>query len=170
MGATIYNSDATRALIAGAGIQTSSDRVPSELADKTLPMIDQTPDFHRVIGFSSTNSTGNTGALTIHTASAVKDTYITNLSFSIVKSAACDIATGDLTITGLIDGKGTSSALGTIGVLTTTLERDTIQIVFPVPLKMARSGTIALSSVTFSLGALQRSATATGYEVNPPII
>lgn len=168
MGAQIYNSDATRALVAGAGI-TGSDKAPSELADKALPVVDMTPDFHRVPNIIRSRVQTSSGAGAIYTTSSSRDFYLTGISVSFIKDATCDAASGEVAgISAPINGV-TQTFLSLAGI-TLTAGTDSIQMNFDQPIKIDRASNILLNSTTFTVGVLVRCATLQGYEINPPII
>lgn len=166
MGARIYNSDASRALIAGAGL-TGADVVPQELAEKALPTIDMTPDFHRVTTISAGSTATSTGNGTVYTTSANKDTYITNITYNMIKDVACDVATGNIAVTANVDGISKNIIL--ISTITLTAQTYSISIPFKNPLKLGRNTTILMTGA-FTAGVMVRSCTVQGFETNPQII
>lgn len=165
MGAKIYNSDATRALIESAGL-TGADVVPQELAEKALPVVDMTPDFHRKVTIVKTQENTATGAQTLYTTSAVKDFYLCGCTLHFIQDVSCDGVVHRINAT-LADG--VTVAVASLRSLTLTAQSDTASIVFPFPILLKRNTSI-LADQSFTVGASIQSATIYGYEINPPII
>lgn len=137
-----------------------SEGFPTQLQGNIVPVVDVTPDFHKKSIISSSSPT-TTGATTILTTDAERFTYITAVQLGLVKNATCDVATGVIAVTGVIDG--TTTTIAAIPVLTLTAERADIQIQFREPIKLDRNTAVSLTG-TFTLGAMARTATVARYE------
>jgi len=86
------------------------------------------------------------------------------LSYS--KDVTCDMSTGRVTVTCVIDGITTIIAV--MSVLTLTAEHDTIVVHFKNPLRIDKNTNIKIGSVTYTAGLMSRTAVIMGYidEVN----
>jgi hypothetical protein len=157
----IQNTDAITAIRDGAKLSIS-EGFPQQLSNVVVPVLDMTPDNHRKDTVLASLTQTTTGAMTVYTASADRDTYITGASISFVKGATCDIASGAIALG--ITQLSLARTLISISVLTLTAERDKVFIAFQNPVKIDRGTTITLSG-TFTAGALVRSANIIGFEV-----
>jgi hypothetical protein len=101
-----------------------------------------------------------TGAITPYTAQVRRRLVITGVSFSFVKNATCDVATGPMSVVATIDGIATN--ILSHSVLTLTAERDTEVITFDVPI-LCDENTSVTSTNTFTVGAMRRDIIVYGY-------
>lgn len=104
-----------------------------------------------------------TGGGTIATTPADKDTYLVGLHFSFSKNAACDIASGNIRVTAVIDGLTVNIA--SFAVLTLTAEQGSDYFPFTVPIKIDRNTTISFAADSYTAGLMSRSASVHGYTV-----
>lgn len=163
MGTKIYNSDATRALIANAGIM-GADPVPQELAEKALPVIDMTPDFHRITKELASVDKTTTGTGNVYVSSSTKRTFITAIGHSLTADATADNTSS--VVSGTSAGDGTGKDFLRISKQTTTAVNDLNRfITFNPPLELSRGTTITHGS-TFTVGASTYSTQVFGFEVN----
>jgi len=141
---TIYNSDLTKELVEGAKIQTSKDSIPSQLADKVVPVMEVNPRLLRRINFTKDGTASNATTATIFTTPTDKDFFITNAMLTWVK----DVTATSLSsfITAFIDG--VNRPILTIGGFTLTPLNDTVTITFNTPIKVDRNTNIAVTNST----------------------
>jgi hypothetical protein len=163
---TIHNSDLSKELREGAKIQISIDKIPTELAEKVVPVMEVNPKMLRYITHSYGDVKTTTGSLSPLTFSSTKDTYLTNVNASFVKDATCDIASGSIAINAQPDGSGVVP-LAQFSVLTTTAQSGVMNITLNPPMKMKRSSVLTITG-TFTAGALARSIAAQYFEVDNP--
>lgn len=157
----IQNTDAITAIRDAARLSIS-EGFPQHLDLKVVPVMDMTPDFHRFTNIIQQVTSTVTGASDIYVVSTAKTLYLTNVTLGFSKDAACNIATGVISITGTVDGR--LKNLISIPVFTLVVERDMVSIALVKPIKLDGGSTIT-SNVTFSLGAMVRSGAIMGYEV-----
>lgn len=163
--ATIYNSDLSKELIDGAKIQISRDRIPNEIAEKVVPVMEVNPKLLRRADIILSANRVATGTTTIYTTPATgKDFYITDIGLSFSKDAACDMAIGDVYIGATINGVVTT--LCRLATLTLTAESKAVEQNFKYPIKVDRGTAINLSAVGgYAAGLMSRSCTIKGYFV-----
>lgn len=160
MASTIYNSDLTKEIIEGAKLQLSRDKVPSELAERVLPVMEVNPRLLRRINVSTTASKTTTGSTTSYSVPANGNFFLTNITFSLIKDATCDAATGDVNLNVVQDGE-TKKIIG-IPILTTTAQSESITLNFAIPMKLDKSSTIT-NSATYTAGLMIRTVSLQGY-------
>lgn len=100
-------------------------------------------------------------ASTIYTAPTDRDFYLTGYSFSIIKDAACDTATGTIAIQCVVNGATKSVAV--LRHLVTTAQNQSYCDDLSIPIKVDRGSIISISGVTYTAGAFGRSASIRGY-------
>ena len=161
MGAKIYNSDLTKNIVDGAKLMTGSDVVPSELAEKVIPVLDVTPDFHRFCNLSD-GSAGTTNAnLTIFTAPTDRDFYMTNLQVCYMANATADNTYHIVSV--VIDG----IRRNLIYLIKLSLTADTQSVVlnYKIPIKLTRGSTVLMEN-NFTVGSVAKAGAVTGYTIN----
>jgi len=126
-----------------------------------VPTIDINPKYS-VFAYSA--SVTAAGSSTLFTSSTERDTYITGLTFSIIKDSANDSATGSTGIYTTINGN-TAVYIARIAILTLTAQNETISIQFTYPLKIDRGAIVAIALVTIGAGAFTRCATVQGFVI-----
>lgn len=168
--AKIYNSELSKILQVEAGLQASRDKVPDELAEKVVPVINVNPNHNKFLNYlAHGNTTSISASNTIATTSTTKDTFLCALTMSIVKDAAYDGATGSsYRVLVTLDETNASTVIGAITLLTLTAQTDTIHITFPFPIKLKKGSTIT-STLTAggTAGTMGRNVTIYGYTEEP---
>lgn len=152
--AKIYNSDLTKELTDGAKIQTAFDKVPSEIAEKVVPVMEVNPKSLRTIN----KVYYRTSAGTMFTTSSTNDTYL--LGYTMNASAT---AAGDNTInfTATVDGDSSSIIIAGLRLkCTAAVDADSgnCQLTFPYPIKLAKN-----TAVTISIGGTIATGTYTAF-------
>lgn len=127
------------------------------------PSIEVNPKLVKEANIVSNLTRTASGAGTMFTTATGKETYITSATLSIIKDAACDAATGEITLYCAIDG--TTIRLLTLPCLTLTAQSATVSMAFPRPIKVDEGAALGLASVTFTAGNLVRSAGVTGFTI-----
>jgi hypothetical protein len=148
--ATIFNGDLKRELISAAGIQTARDQVPSQIAEKVVPVIETNPNLFRRINSHLTSSGAAAGLLTTSTE---KDYYLVGCFLDASNKTASQDSI--MTITAQIDGMAATQTIAQINFSTSALidvgQANTF-ITYPTPLKIARGTSIAFTKTNVAVG------------------
>lgn len=155
----VQNTEAINNIRAAARLSIS-EGFPQMLSPAIVPVLDMTPDFHKK-SFVFSSSPTTTGATTIYTTPTGKKTYLTGVMLDIVKNVTCDVATGVISVTAVIDG--TTTTIVAVPVLTLTAERSDSEITFANPIAIDPGTAVSLTG-TFTAGAMARSAIIYGYD------
>jgi hypothetical protein len=158
--AQIYNSDLTEALVKGAKIAVAVDKVPDQLGQTVVPVLDVTPRVHRV-AIARSVASSSTGGATIFTTPTNKDFYLTGLFISMSDNAACD------GIYVRIQATINTTVYDLIRLQKQTLVATNLQdgISFSVPIKIDKGTGINMDN-NFSVGTSVRAASIFGFEVD----
>ncbi len=135
--------------------------LPLNLSNNIQPVMEIGKNIEELIGIGSSSAV--TGGFAIHTADSTKDTYITSASLSVVKDGACDVSSGSINVSCTI--RGATRTILTLAVLTLTASSQQISISFPEPIKIDKSSVVSITGA-FTLGAMVRAGTITGYTVD----
>lgn len=152
----ISNQSTVKELLSVTGNQLS-EGIPN-----AIPVLNANPKDYRVAKVLASSNPVTTGAVTVYTASATKDTYISGVILSSVKNATADNASTKISLTGVVDAQTVD--LASIALLTLTAQSESIVYSFYPAIKIDKGSVISLSG-TFTLGAWIRFAQVTGYEV-----
>jgi hypothetical protein len=136
----------------------NSDEFVNQAAAIISPIIDITPI--KKSNVAANNATTATGTSAIFTTPVSHDFYLQTVSFSYTKDAANDTASGQLTVSCVINGK--TILIATHAILTLTAQSNTIFCHFD-NLKLDRNSNVSIAGNTFTVGNLSRSASITGY-------
>jgi len=161
--ATINNSDLSREVIDGAKIAIGREKVPDQISDKVVAVMECNPKLLRRINLVRNYSAILTGTANVYTTPADSDFYLSSLVFSITKDATCDLATGASSVTATIDG--VARALASLTCITLTAQDKAIAIAFELPIKIDRNTIINIPGA-YTAGLMARSLCITGYIVN----
>ena len=140
-----------------------SEGFPQVLGGTVLPVIDMSPVFHRK-PFTVNANPVSTGAVTIYTTVAGEDVYISGIQLGFVQNVTSSAATGQISVTAVIDG--TTVPLVSIPVLTLTAMSENTYVQFANPIKVDVATAIVLTG-TFAAGAMSRNATVEMFRVTP---
>lgn len=163
--ATIYNSDLSKELIEGAKIQTSREGIPTQIAEKVVPVMEVNPKLLRRVNVVRGISKTNTGAQVIYTTPTDKDFILTGVIYAVTKNAACDAATGRSGISVIIEGA--TQTIGMVSILTATASDQSNSIDFPQGIKLDRGQNISTAgSTTYAAGNMSITATILGYTID----
>jgi len=135
---------------------------PASISNSIQPVIEISPAKNRKTDYIRTGGQSTTGAVTI-VASTPERLFITGAQLSVAKDAACDLATGDVTLSVTPKGDTSRSILG-ISVLVSTAQSDIIAITFKDPIEIESGSAITIgSSATFGAGLCRRNGRIFGY-------
>jgi len=161
---TINNSDVIKELRIATQLQQGREATPNNLSSQIVPVIEVNPKLLRTCNLVKTNAASGTSAL-FYTTPTNQDFYIVALEASFIKDAACDLATGVISVNCTIDGAASQSLLK-FSVLTLTAQNQTATISFPTPIKVDRNTTISMSRAATTAGLCYMSGTVIGYLVD----
>lgn len=159
--ATIYNSNLTRELVDVGKLQTSKDKIPDQIADKVVPVIDINPKHSRISNICRVTTGANTTSATIYTTPADKDFFIVAAAVTVIKDATSTSPYTQLTCT--IDGAAVQ--ILRIGTLTLTAEQRELSISLNVPIKVDRGTNIVVQNGT-NVANITASGSVIGYLID----
>lgn len=139
--------------------------IPKLDTSKILLVAEVNPKMSRRSNISRGTSRTTSGGLTVYTTPADKDFYLTHISYGLIKDATCDLASGESSVTGTIEGA--SQKLINIPVLTLTAQNTFISTDFAMPIKLDRNTAISTSSTAYTAGSKVVSVAIQGYTVDP---
>jgi hypothetical protein len=154
--ATIYNSDLSKELREGGKLQVT-DRMPSELAEKVVPVMEVNPKLLRRVNLLKNANSG--GAFTLYAAPSNKDTFITGLSLAFHQIVTDTLTQVSISVT--IDGAAIRLFL--MPSTTLTINDQYAYLPFPTPIKVDRGTNI---SITVTGTVTQVWASLIGYQVD----
>jgi len=154
--ATIHNQSLLKNLIDKIKLQLHVDKVPTQLAEKIIPVINIED---KTVNILRDGATATTGTHPIHIIPAGYDFYLTGLHLGISKDVLCDNLSLDLQVT--IDG----SMRLISRIRTETLTAGSWHIVrdFSNPIKLDRGSTINMVGVS-TAGAMFKHAQIQGIQ------
>lgn len=130
----------------------------NNLSSTIVPVIEVDKPHCDMLKKGTTTATGET---LIYQTPTDKVYYVTGLTLSYAKNAACDAASGELIhVTAYINGLVVY--LATISGITLTADSNTISVSFSVPVRIDKNTAISMSA-TFTAGALTRSCNLYGF-------
>ena len=159
--ARINRSDVIQKAVSELAISISEDKIPNETLDKVQLTFGLNRQFSNFIVASGSSTTGAFN-LVLPTTSPGSETYITAVNLGLIKDAACDVATGGITLTIPPDNTGQSVGIIAVPVLTLTAQNDNITMSLPYPLKVKNTSTCTVGG-TYSLGTMRRNASIVGF-------
>lgn len=158
---TIHNSDLFKEFRDGAKTQQLTDVIPTQLADKIVPVMEVNPKFFRRCNFFASGNRTTSGATTLATSATDKDTFITNIYLgwvfdvlTVITVNRVQCVVDGLTVTILL-APNSNAVAGTAGAIS-------VPLCFPI--KVDRGTAITLG-VTSSAGTYSVSAGIIGYTV-----
>jgi len=167
MGAKIYNSSLTRELVDGGKIAVSVDGIPSELAEKVVPVMEVNPKLLRLNNIVESTFQATNGSVTLFTTPVDRDFFLTSVSIALVKDVACDLASGAIALSVTLPS-GIVKSLIRLPVLALTAQSSELSLSFSQPIPLGKGSPIAISG-TFTAGALSRSGSITGFTIDNPL-
>jgi len=161
--ANIYNGDLKRELIAGAGIQTSVDVVPNQIADKVVPVMEVNPKMLRTCDIIKRAIATNATSATIYTTPANADFYLIGANMCMIKDATSTSAETSIKAT---KDNASINILEFAGI-TLTAQTLSESISLNNPLKLDRNTTITITNAT-NTANIRSSGIIYGYIVDNP--
>lgn len=144
--ATIYNTDLTKELKDGAKIQQIRDVIPSQLAEKVVPVMEVNPKLLRRCNIARSDVAINATAQTIYTAPTDKDFYLCGASCAVIKDATAT-STNTAVVCSPAEGGNTANVISIAG-LTLTAQENCNSIMFSPPLLIKRGTAIQVTNST----------------------
>jgi len=134
---------------------------------KVVPVIDINPKHSRELNlYLQYDQTTSAASVTVHTAaSSAQDTYITNLTLSVIKNATCDSATSKIFIGVVPFGRATAIQLATITTLTLTAQNVVVSVNLLYPLRVEPGSLITMQSPTYTAGLTAASCAIQGFRI-----
>lgn len=142
--ATIYNSDLTKELVDAGKIQVSRDSIPTQIADKVVPVMEVNPRLTRYSNIVRHSNLDNTTSATIYTVPSGKSFVLTGASLNFLKDAT---ATATTIYISIVIGGATQRLLH-FKTLTLTAEQRELSISFPFPIRVDDGSSINVVSDT----------------------
>lgn len=102
----------------------------------------------------------------VYTVPNTQDFYLRSINFGMIKDATCDKASGNVTVTGRVNG--ITVTLASLPVLVSTAQTNQCTVLFQNPVKIDRGGTINIGSATYTTGLMSRTVDISGFldEIN----
>jgi hypothetical protein len=142
--AKIYNSKLTKELIEGAKIQSSVDKVPTELMEKVQPVMETNPKSLAVCDVSAYNVALNATSATVYTTPSDRDFYLNSVTLSMIKDASS--ASTSSFVTSTINGATVN--LLRLSCFASTAQTGQISTSYPKPLKLDRGVSIIVGNTS----------------------
>lgn len=161
--ATIYNTELFRELKEGAKLQQLNDVVPSQLADKVVPVMEVNPKLIRRTNILVNANKLTTGSATVYTTPTDKEFVLLGVQSSIIKDVACDVATGQIRTVATSD-EGIAVYPTALAVIALTVQNQSIFVSFGNGIKL-KKGTVISHGATFTAGVMSITTVIIGYVV-----
>lgn len=158
---TIYNSELKKELQEGAKTQSFKEIVPSQLADKVVPVMEVNPKLLRRINLVKTAECNNATTATVYTTPSDKDFYLCGGNLSLIKDVTATSVRSGINFT----SEGVGCVLLRIVGITLTVEQDTVSISLPYPVKVDRGTNITVTNST-NVGNVFSQGTIYGYIID----
>lgn len=125
-----------------------------------IPVIEVNPKIVKtpIAGYNTRTATGG---VAVYTTPSSQDFYLTELTYGMVKDAANDMATGNVTVSVTIGGAVTN--IVAVPIITLTAQQYLIQLIFSHPLKLDRGTSITITSQAYAAGTMVRSVAYVGF-------
>lgn len=142
MGIKIYNSNLTKEIIDVAKIQTSTDGIPTEIADKVVPVIDVNPKHAKISNLVAGTVGSATANNIIQTVLSDRDTYLTVLTLSYIKDVTSTSTYVALNL--ILDGTTGLVTILYLPCITLTAGNDSISITLRDPIKLKKGSSVQI--------------------------
>jgi len=162
--AQINNKEVMQKLAETANIQIAKEAIPNQLSEKIVASFETNPKLvylNQILGSGSSIVTGTLTVLTANVNSADKKTFVTGIDMGYIKDAACDVATGVISLSMTPFNQPIKYIY--FPVLTLTAQNENKFLLFDHPIRL-HPGTGISFAVTFAAGNLSRNATVFGYQ------
>lgn len=158
--ATIYNSELMKELANAARLQQSRDKIPDQITDKVMPVMEVNPRLLKFSEICKYNTAINALEVTIYQVPTYAEFYLTSVFISVIKDATATSLYSRVRIT----INGVSCYLCQIPGITLTAQNQSATISFPFPIKCDKGTLIVLQNST-NVGNVSSVGMITGYEV-----
>lgn len=162
--ATIYNSELTAELIQAGKLQVARDKIPSEIAEKVVPVIDVNPKHARICNLVKRQSIVNSASGIIYSVPSSKKTFICGYSLSVIKDVT---STSDRSKINCYLPSGEAITIAEITGITLTPQEQTITATINPPLELQPGTNIDLTNST-NVANINTSGIIWGFEVLNP--
>jgi hypothetical protein len=159
--ATINNSDLFKELREGIKLQQLRDVIPSQLADKVVPVMEVNPKMLRRINSVKNNIATNATSATIYTTPTDKDYFLCGFTLSMIKDVTSTSTSSRVLAT--IDG--VSTILASIVGISLTPQADSISVQFLEPVRVDKGTNITVTNST-NVANVSANGTIYGYTVD----
>lgn len=156
--AQIYSSDLTKELRDGAKIQIAIDKIPNELAEKVVPVMEVNPRLVKIARIVKGSVASNAVSTTIYTTPSDQDFYLTSATLCWTKDATA--TTTEISLKAYIDGS--NPRILSVGTITLTAQTGEIGNNFPHPIKIDRGTAITIAAST-AIGNFTAAGCIQGY-------
>lgn len=143
-------------------ILTATGRQVSEGVPSYSVVLNANPKDYRTATVLASSNPTTSGTVTVLTSSSIRETFISGLVLAINANATCDIATGQIAVNVVINGK--SQVLAAIPVITTTAQNINNEYQIYPAVKVDKNSAITVTG-TYTLGTMSRVVVLHGYEV-----
>jgi len=146
----------------GAKIQELE--VPNKIAESIVPVLDVTPNFHRLSRpLTTLTSLSNALSAIVYNCSTVNETYLTGATLSYIKDATATSTSIGLSI--IDDETNGVNALIRVRGITLTAQNGVVSWNTNYPIRLKKGSTITITSDT-NVANVVASVTLQGYEVS----
>jgi hypothetical protein len=141
----INNSELIKQVIEGAKINIASEQVPTQLAEKIVPVMEVNPNMLKITNVCKSTDTGGT----LYTTPLNQDFYLTYCNASITLLDAGD-KLASVYVTAILDNdSGASSVVNSALAQTSALitaANCTSSLSYPAPIKLKRGSVISVTA------------------------
>jgi len=133
--------------------------IPRSISNQIVPVVEANPMLTKA-SFAVNGGKTSSGPTTIITTPTNQDFYLTSVIFSMTKDAACDVASGGINLSCVINGATVNFC--PIAGLTLTAQSATVSANYGMhPIKIDRGTNILIANNTYAAGNMIRTATIT---------
>lgn len=151
--AQLYNSELTKEIREGGKIQISRDSIPTQLAEKVVPVMEVNPKLLRKCSILATATNTSTTA-TVITLDSNKDFYLCGGNLSVIKDVTSP-STFSAIIVSPVELANNLAFLSIAGI-TLTPQSETMAIDLARPIQLKRGSAISLTNTSATANVLSR--------------
>lgn len=159
--AKIQNSEVISQMINGLWLDPARESVPSELAEKILPVYQVNPDIREKTKTRFSSTTATQTGLALFTSDATKKTYLTGASLNNMSNATADNTSIQLLCT--VDGANTT--ILSLNKLSLTAQSKVVSASFNPPLRIDKNTAVRFANA-FTVGASSTSVSVQFIEID----
>lgn len=162
--AQIHNSTLTKELTEGARLQVARDIIPSQIAEKVVPVMEVNPKLLRVDNIIKQGGfTNDTAGVIYTTPSGNQDFYLTSVALSVIKDATSTSTLSRIRV--IVDG--VTTYLIPIAHITLTAQNFSYSLTLKNPIKIDRNTSISVITAA-NVANIACYGSITGYLVDNP--